>query len=70
MIYLGKGGGISALKSRGIQEYFVFIVCKGENLLRWQVYCCIRPNVNLYSKAGKNLENSASWRHKWFGGQD
>lgn len=57
----------SVLKSRGIQVYFVF----GEkNLLRWEVSCRIRPNINLYSKARKNLETSASWRHKGFGEQD
>lgn len=49
----------------------LYLQSTGEkNLLRWQVSCCIRPSINLYSKARKNLETSASWRHKWFGGQD
>lgn len=52
-------------------KYILYLPSAGEkNLLRWEVSCCIRPNINLYSKARKNLETSASWRHKWFGGQD
>lgn len=36
MIYLGKVGGISALKSRGIQVYFVFAVYNGGGGCWWE----------------------------------
>ena len=47
MIYLGKGSGISALKSGGFQCILYLWPIERENLLRWQVSCCIRPTINL-----------------------
>lgn len=47
MIYLGKGSGISALKSGGLQCILCLRSIVRENL-RWHVSCWIRPTINLY----------------------
>lgn len=70
MIYLGKVGGISALKSRGIQVYFVFAVYNGGGGLLVGSFSGDKstvvsdPTLTSTAKQEKNHEISASWRHK------